>query len=158
MGSPGMTMFRCRVEGDGESRVIRLGARPVELDRRELAAQPGVAGYSSRDVIVGVRPEAIFLGERSRRGRQLRGLVEFQEVLGSSVVAFFRIDGNHGIDRDHGPTSTNDAGESPLESSAGVLTPARFAAATRFTPGDIVELELEEGALRFFDPETGAAI
>jgi hypothetical protein len=39
-----------------------------------------------------------------------------------------------------------------------VLTPARFAAATRFTPGDVVELELEVGALRFFDPETGAAI
>jgi multiple sugar transport system ATP-binding protein len=161
MGSPGMTMFECPVERQGDDVFVRFGEHRVVVDERERSSQPAVAGYAGRDIIAGVRPEAIELCAEADSPRRLRARVEFQEVLGSSVVAFFFIEGSQGIGHAerHGRVAVGLNGDEPDPIAAStVLTPGRFPAALRFTPGDSVDLRLADGAMRFFDAETGNAL
>ena len=161
MGSPGMTMFECAVEQQGGALSVRFGQQSVRVDKLEREAQPGIAGYAGRDVIVGIRPEAVELCDESHSPRQIRARVEFQEVLGSSVVAFFFIEGSQGVGgaHQHGRVAVglNGDGEDATGSAA-MLTPGRFPASMRFTPGDVVDLRLAGGAMRFFDQTTGNAL
>jgi multiple sugar transport system ATP-binding protein len=161
MGSPGMTMFECPVRSDGDSLSVRLGDHVIEVDELERQAQPAIARYSGSDVIVGIRPEGIFLRTGTGSTRRVRAQVEFQEVLGSSVIAFFLIEGSHGLAGAHRHgrivVSVNGDEESAPPAST-VLTPGRFPSAVRFTAGEVVDLCFAEGALRFFDPETGVAV
>jgi multiple sugar transport system ATP-binding protein len=160
MGSPGMTMFECPVERQGDDVLIRFGEHGVVVDERERVSQPAVVGYAGRDLIVGVRPEAVELCD-AQSARRLRARVEFQEVLGSSVVAFFFIEGSQGVGdaHRHGRVAVDLNGDEPeMTVPSTVLTPGRFPAALRFTPGESLDLRLAHGAMRFFDPETGNAV
>jgi multiple sugar transport system ATP-binding protein len=161
MGSPGMTMFECAVEPQGSALSIRFGEQRVLVDELERHSQPTLAEYAGRDVIVGIRPEAIELCQDAQSARRVHARVEFQEVLGSSVVAFFFIEGSQGV-RDahhHGRVAVGLNGDGPdATTPSAMLTPGRFPASLRFAPGDAVELRLAEGAMRFFDQETGNAL
>jgi multiple sugar transport system ATP-binding protein len=164
MGSPGMTMFECPVAASAGGITVRLGATTVALDEAERRAQPAIERYVGRDVVVGVRPEGLSVCTDAQSSRRLSARVEFQEVLGSSVVGFFVIDGTtsrRGGPQHHGRVAVSvdgDAGTAGEQPRSLVLTPARFPAATRFRPGEVLDLAPAAGALRFFDPDTGVAI
>jgi multiple sugar transport system ATP-binding protein len=161
MGSPGMTMFDCRLEGQGDALTIRFGEQSVLMDEVEREAQPAIAGYAGKDIIVGIRPEAVELSDASHSARRLRARVEFQEVLGSSVVAFFFIEGSQGVRgaQRHGRIALGLNGDGPDATNvSSMLTPGRFPASLRFTPGDVVDLRLASGAMRFFDQLSGNAL
>jgi multiple sugar transport system ATP-binding protein len=161
MGSPGMTMFECSLTRDADTLSVHLGEQRIEVDALEKQVQPAIGGYSKGSVIVGIRPEGIGLCADPRSLRRFRARVAFQEVLGSSVVVFFFIEGSQGIGapHQHGPVAVSENGnESTVVTPPAALTPARFPASVRFTPGEIVDLCVADGAMRFFERETGNAL
>jgi multiple sugar transport system ATP-binding protein len=161
MGSPGMTMFECPVERQGDDVFIRFGEQTVKADELERTGQPALARCAGGEVVVGVRPEAVELCNDTQLPRRLRARVEFQEVLGSSVVAFFFIEGSQGVGaaHRHGRVAVDLDGDEPdVSAPSAVLTPGRFPASVRFTAGETLDLSLAAGAMRFFDRETGNAL
>jgi ABC-type sugar transport system ATPase subunit len=157
-----MTMFECPIGRQTDTLAVRLGSQLIRIDEQERQSQPGIAERAESEVIVGIRPEGIAMCTHEHCSRRVSARVEFQEVLGSSVIVFFMIEGSRGVgpSHRHGRVSVNvDGGGGALDAPrSSVLTPARFAASTRFSPGDVVQLCLAAGAMRFFDRETEIAI
>jgi multiple sugar transport system ATP-binding protein len=162
IGSPAMNF----VEGTLDGGAVRIGDQRLEIDERERGHHGGLTGEAGRRVIVGVRPEhlddaALTTGAS---GRRLKGLVRLTELLGSEVVVHFQIEA--------APAVTPELQELAEDVDEAVLLDeldhhrrirrtafvGRFDAATRVTEDAVAEIAVAPGALRFFDPETGAAL
>jgi multiple sugar transport system ATP-binding protein len=80
-GTPGMNFLSAEVGGDtGDALEVRGSGFQVAVPRRSMP---------SRDVIVGVRPEAIGLAERPGAA-PVTGAVELREVLGPEAILHLR--------------------------------------------------------------------
>jgi multiple sugar transport system ATP-binding protein len=159
MGSPGMTLFEAPVV---EGPAVVCGEQLVHIDERELRAQPAVANYRGRRVIVGVRAEDLALMNGDRGGRGLMARMRFQEQLGSSLIAYFSVDGltrggsiNEDLERrlaDDGPVPSDKLINAPQ------FLPGRFASSATLDRDASTALVVQPGGLRFFDSETGLAV
>ena len=162
MGSPGMTLFETHVAEEQGQPAITIGQQRVVIDGAELAAQPAIAGAAGRTVIAGIRAEDLGPTASAGNGRGFRGELRFQEQLGSSLVAYFSVDGltKGGAVDESLEQRLSDVGEAPTERVVRPphFVPGRFAANTRLTSGSTVDLQITPGALRFFDRETGEAL
>jgi multiple sugar transport system ATP-binding protein len=170
MGSPGMRLFNARLSAADDGLYVELQDHAFELDQREETSQPSIRRFTGRDIIFGVRPESLSLvgsddGAGSVPRRSMPAVVEFQEALGSSVVVYFSVDGltgselretkGGGIEVDVGGTSDQGGDTGP---DTRILMPARLPPSARLAHGERVQLMLRPGAMRFFDPSTGAAL
>jgi ABC-type sugar transport system ATPase subunit len=119
----------CFFEAAASSEDAGVRLRGEAVDVR-LAGAPGLSG----DVTVGVRPEAARLWDAGRDGMvgPLRGTVAYVEALGRETFI--------GVDAAGSRLAVHQEGRSSLQ------------------PGDAVEFGLVPGALRFFAPDTGAAL
>jgi len=122
IGAPAMNFVDVTVRADA-------GATSVEAAGLKLTVNAGaLAAYNGRQVIMGVRPEHLVLGEGAP-GLSFDARVEVVEQLGSEIL---------------------------LETSVGrtSITAARVPAETKIARGDQVRLSAQPGRLHFFDPET----
>ncbi|CRK56475.1 Glycerol-3-phosphate ABC transporter, ATP-binding protein UgpC (TC 3.A.1.1.3) [Alloactinosynnema sp. L-07] len=79
IGSPAMNLLEAAVDGD----TVRLGAWATRMDRA------GLAGLTSRDLVIGVRPESWRITER---GTGLSATIDVVEELGSDGFLYCRAD------------------------------------------------------------------
>ena len=122
IGAPAMNFIDVTVRSEG-------GATSVEAPGFKLTVNAGALGaYNGRQVIMGMRPEHLLLGEGAP-GLSFDARVEVVEQLGSEIL---------------------------LETSVGrtSVTAARVPAETKVARGDQVRLSAQPGRLHFFDPET----
>ena len=83
--------------------------------------------------------------------------------LGSSVIGYFTVKGlTHGdgeltasIQWSSSEAQTDHANQTEETPQ---LLPCRFPASTRLVEGSTVDLRIQPGGLRFFDPQTGEAL
>jgi len=129
IGAPAMNFVDVTIAGEGgtlfaHSPALKLAV--TESSRRVLE------GWQGRQVILGMRPEHLVLGEGAA-GRGFDAKVEVVEQLGSEILLETRV----GDQR---------------------VAVARVVAETPVAAGDHVRLSVQPGRLHFFDPETEAVI
>ena len=156
IGSPSMNLFHGTLEPGGDGRtLVRLGSRTLRLPASLLAERPGLAAYSGREVIVGLRPEIMddaALKPGHPDDMTLDVTVFLAEALGSDLIAHFALDAAQArvVDRDWR--------DQIVPADATGVAVARFGARSGARNGKAVRVAVECDRLHFFDPERGEAI
>jgi multiple sugar transport system ATP-binding protein len=144
IGSPAMNLLRGHLELTGGRVVIILGGQRLVLPDEVLDARPVLGGWVDDEVIVGIRPECLYLDASGPLDLE----VALVEALGSDVLVHFVSDA---------PSVTvADAfdGEEVPETR---LT-ARLAPDVVARVGERLRLGVDAARLHVFDPETGLAL
>ena len=145
MGSPPI----CLLAG-----ALRAGANGPEAEimgaRLPLSARSGLARHLDKEVIVGVRAEAVGLTDAG--AGDLVGVIAFQEDLGASVLT--TVDLAPGAEP---PSLVDDLSESDIPKVARRLK-ANMQAGRRLSLGAPVGVSLDPRRLLFFDPLTKLAL
>ena len=167
IGSPAMNFFEGRLEGlNGATGVAFGDGQRLVVDDAERVLAGGFGGDDGRRVVVGVRPEHLedaTLASATPPERRLRGLVRLRELLGSEVIVHFEVEA--------APVVTEETRDLAEDVDASALTEldnlrathrtsfvGRFAADAPTREDTVAEIAVAGGALRFFDPDTGARI
>jgi multiple sugar transport system ATP-binding protein len=94
IGSPPMNLLAGTVTGSGEDFALQLGALTSPLDATALDVRPGIPRSVGRDIIAGIRPEALGLARNATPGPgRLAGTVAFVEDLGASLLVHLDLAG-----------------------------------------------------------------
>jgi multiple sugar transport system ATP-binding protein len=94
IGSPPMNLLAGTVTGSGEDFALQLGALTIPLDATALDVRPGIPRSVGRDIIAGIRPEALGLARTATPGPgRLAGTVAFVEDLGASLLVHLDLAG-----------------------------------------------------------------
>jgi multiple sugar transport system ATP-binding protein len=133
IGSPAMNLLRGRIEG----RHVVLGGQRLVLPSEALADWP-------RDVVVGIRPEAVHLGG------DLELEVVLVEALGSDLLVHFRTDAPR--------VTISDAFDGEDDAGLESRFTARLSPDLHVEVGDRVRLGVDPERVHFFDPDTGMAL
>jgi multiple sugar transport system ATP-binding protein len=156
IGSPAMNFFTGAIESDA----IRtpMGAIPLHDElRRSLESH----GSTSRDVIVGVRPEdfedAKYAPE-GHRGYEFDANVELTESMGSEIYAHFDFDQGQAIESEELRELQEDAGTSDVPGSASGHAVARVDASSGVKAGERARLWLDTDKLHLFNPSDGLSL
>ena len=167
IGSPAMNFFEGRVgRSNGATSVAFGDGQRLVVDDAEQAVAGGAGLEEGRRVVVGVRPEHLedaVLSAATPSERRLHGLVRLRELLGSEVVVHFEVEA--------APVVTEETRDLAEDVDASALTEldhlrsarrtsfvGRFAAEAPTPEGTVAEIAVSPGALRFFDPDSGARI
>ena len=126
IGSPSMNLITARMDGTS----VVFDHTRVEVPPATMTARPGLAAYSGREVVVGIRPEDY----RAEGDATVELKVNRVESLGSELMAY--LDGGH----------------------EGLEITARLERSAQGQEGERARLAVDRERLYFFDPETGAAI
>ena len=95
IGSPAMNLLDARLERRNGGHEAVLGEQRIALDPELLSDRPALRSFEGREVILGIRPEALEDAEIATDApadRRLKGQVELREALGSEIVAHVGID------------------------------------------------------------------
>jgi multiple sugar transport system ATP-binding protein len=150
IGSPPMNLAQGTIESRDGSVALRLGDSAISLPPR-----PGLA--AGKPVIVGVRPEDIRQAGDSQDGT-IRAAIERVEALGSSLLAYFRIDAEPPAPGGAAAVVTEETLEDAPIIGTGTLFCAALEPRAGLKPGDAVDVVLNTAHLHLFDPETEAAL
>jgi multiple sugar transport system ATP-binding protein len=144
IGSPAMNLLRGRLELL-EGRVVAvLGGQRLVLPDEVLAARPVIGGWVDEEVVIGIRPECLRLGD------DLVLEVALVEALGSDLLVHFVTDAPR--------VTISDAFDGEEDAGLEARLTARLAPDLAVQVGDRVGLGLDLGRVHFFDPETGLAL
>jgi multiple sugar transport system ATP-binding protein len=158
IGSPAMNLLRGRLLGAGTHAILQLGSSQIELPETLLAATPSLVQYLDRELVVGIRPEALSAAA-DPAAPHIVGPVALVEALGSDVLAHVDLDAPAVLAGDllevaeelQGPD-----GDGALPETARLT--ARLDPATRPRLGERLGLCLDLDRLHFFDPQSERAI
>jgi multiple sugar transport system ATP-binding protein len=157
IGSPAMNFLRARLHRSNGRVIAELGSMSLELLARELPES--VAKRTGRDVIVGLRPEHL---EAARRDGWpvLSAPVTLAEPVGSEVIVHLELDAPPVVTRDTTElASDSGASETQLvENGRHTSLTACLRSCRPVDRGQTLTLSIDPASLRFFDPETEAAL
>jgi multiple sugar transport system ATP-binding protein len=165
IGSPAMNMLEAAVERRDDVLSVVAGDSRIELVDEILAARPALTAYEGRPVVLGIRPEALedaALADGARHAR-LHGMAELREALGPEMLVHFSIAARQAV-TDEVRELAEDVGDDRALGQLAEGPPPRATLVGRFSPhtrvreGDRIEVAVDQRALHFFDPDTGAAI
>jgi multiple sugar transport system ATP-binding protein len=165
IGSPAMNMAGAElVRGEG-GMLVTFGGMSLAVPDSVMQSRPGLAGYTGKHVVVGIRPEDIedpeFVTNPSP-GARMTVTVDVREAMGAEVYAHFTVDTPPVLTEDTRDLAA-DAGldMSDLSSPTAPDTSqfvARLDPHTRAAEGEPIELHVDMRALHVFDRETGEAV
>ena len=149
-----MNLYDGVVTLSGDGGTIQLGSQQLTLAPESLAARPGLRGYDSRPVVLGVRPEdfedaAMVAGPTV--GSTLKGQVNLLESLGSEIMVHFALDAARVDSGD--PDGVEETVATGTTNAVG-----RFHPRSRVRIGETIEVAVANENLHFFDHETHQAI
>ena len=160
IGSPAMNLFR----GVLDDRAVVLGQQRLELPPRLLDQRPALAGYSGREVAVGIRPEHLVAsGTADGSLPRLRGEVRFAETLPPERLVYATVAAPPVVTEDvlEIAQDVDEAAVERLEELAEeqfVLACARFDVAVKAPERGPYEFGVLVDRIHFFDLKTGTAI
>jgi multiple sugar transport system ATP-binding protein len=161
IGTPPMNLLAADVAVDNGLVSVALGGSNVPLTDAVLARYPSVRGYGGRQVVVGIRADDLHTVRDRPDLPTLSAHLELIEALGSTSMAYFKVDA---------PTvrvSAHDADEELEEDEGGEgVTAARPNLVASVSARAALDLRLDEevpvavdvGGLHFFDEATGAPL
>ena len=165
IGSPSMNLLQGHLALSGDGAVVTLGEESLELPASVLAERPALRAHDGRDVVVGIRPEALADAslEQAPEGRRMRAEVELREALGAEVMLHVCVNARAAVTDEARALAAviDDAAIEALErqvheNRAAVV--ARFAPSSRARVGDVIDMAVDVTQLHLFDPATGLAI
>jgi multiple sugar transport system ATP-binding protein len=163
IGSPAMNMLEAQLERQNGNLRVEVGDQTLMLDAQALEARPALVDYENRDVVVGIRPEALedaALADGVPPDRRLHGKVELREGLGSEIVVHLAVQARPAVTEEVRELA-EDIGEEPpvgLAEEGETVIVARFDPHSRVQEGETAEVAVDTTALHFFDPDTGLGI
>jgi multiple sugar transport system ATP-binding protein len=163
IGSPAMNMIEAQLERQNGDLRVKTGDQALALDAQTLEQRPDLAEYEGREVVVGIRPEALedaALSDGAPADRRLHGKVELREGLGSEIVVHLAVHARSADTEDVRELAEDIGEELPVEDAPEGETTivARFDPSSRVKEGETVEVAVDTRALHFFDPGTGLGI
>jgi multiple sugar transport system ATP-binding protein len=163
IGSPAMNFADAQFTRDDGPAVTFAGYR-LSVPPEEIDANPQLAGYLGKRVIVGIRPsdfEDASIGDGQGGSGRMAITAGVTEELGSEIHVIFTIDAppvEH-ASLAQAAESDDDADEATAALAGGKsLWTARVSARSRVRPGQPLELSVDTHNLQFFDPESGLSI
>jgi multiple sugar transport system ATP-binding protein len=162
-----MNFFEGTVAGAAGAISVTFGdGQRLAVDGAELKLAPQLEHAVGRQLIVGVRPEHLEDAALVKDGpteRRLRGLVRLRELLGSEIVVHFEVEAApvvreevREIAADVDPSVVAELDH--LRRARRTAFVGRFGVGSQAQEGAAAEIQVAAGALRFFDPGTGARL
>jgi multiple sugar transport system ATP-binding protein len=162
IGTPPMNLLAADVVSRNGTVEVTLGTQRLPLSDATLTRYPRIEGYYGRSVVVGIRADDLHFARERTDLPSLDARLELVEALGSTSMAYFKVDAptvRPGIDR------ADEELEADEESGQGV-TAARPNPVASFAAAEALSLRLDEqisvavdvAKLHFFDEETGAPL
>jgi multiple sugar transport system ATP-binding protein len=162
IGTPPMNLLSGSVSSRNGTVEVALGSHRLALAEQALKRYPGVRRYDGRGVVVGIRADDLHFARERSDLPTLEAHLELVEALGSTSMAYFKVDAatvRPGADR------ADEELEAEEGSGEGV-TAARPNLVASFTAQEALGLRLDEripvavdvAKLHFFDEETGAPL
>ncbi len=153
IGSPAMNLVATRLETRDGRYVVPFGQSEIVVPPSLLERRPGLATHAGGEIILGVRPEDIEDGAKSRGTDGIVGVVVARtESLGSELVVYFEPE-RVGAGVNGGPMSIDVMGN-----PRGTPLTARLGRGATMTEGSACRLAVDLEQLYFFDRQSGAAI
>jgi multiple sugar transport system ATP-binding protein len=167
IGSPAMNFFEGSLEVGADGTTVAFGdGQRLAVDETERSLAGALGERNGAGVVVGVRPEHLedaAIATEVPANRRLKGLVRLRELLGSEVVVHFEVeaapvvrDEVREIAQDVDPAALSELDH--LRSARRTAFVGRFGVESSAREGDVAEIAVTPGALRFFDRETGDRI
>jgi multiple sugar transport system ATP-binding protein len=132
MGSPAMNLLKARIETSGRDVAVTLERPNAEPLRLAVPHNGALSAYAGRDVVFGIRPEALTDPDGADRNAKFVAegdcLIEVVEPAGSDTFAVTRLGGKEIV--------------------------ARLRADARIAPGQTSRLAFNLDKAVFFDPES----
>jgi len=153
IGSPAMNLFRARLTPVDDGLVAMFGRYRLPLDDRLLAETPTLRTWADREVVLGIRPEAMedaALDPTASPDRVIELRVDLVEALGAELLIHAAVDASL-VDLDP------DDDESGTVARVASLV-ARLSPRSRIEAGDTVKLTVDTSRLHLFDPVTGQTL
>lgn len=140
IGNPGMNLFRTSLLNEAGGLAIDLGGTSLPLPRTVAERHPGIEGWRNRELLAGLRPEAISLADSDTRS-PLSVKIRMVESLGHETV----------IHADCALTTLNADDDTIGEGTTPPLT-AVLQGHHPCKPGETLRLRLASEGLCLFDP------
>jgi multiple sugar transport system ATP-binding protein len=166
LGSPPMNLVRGVFTRAMGRLSVLLGGQLLPVDPVLLRNRPGLAQYLECPVVIGVRPEDMQDANVgwSSSSAVLRAEVDLTEMLGSDLLAHFRIPAPGAVHDDGWEPATQ--ATAPLVNPDDVLdrddrrveVVARFSPRSKARVGDSVHIAVDTARLHAFDLNTGRSI
>ncbi len=154
IGSPSMNMVEARLSRGATGPVVRFGKHELPVVPALLAERPALARYEGREVILGIRPEAMedaaFAPTRPE-SPHLKVICSLREALGSEVLLHFSVGSAEA------PPAEDDDVIEPLGDQGSIFV-ARVNPRTAAREAQQVDLAVDPTRLHFFDLESRDAI
>ncbi len=157
IGTPPMNLVEATVSTNGGVS-IDLGGNQLPIADAALASYPGLAGFSGRSVIVGLRSGDLHPAQGRDDLPQIHARVELVESLGGESMAYFRVNArsvkSEAIEEEEQLAS---AGEETVVGARPNLV-ASFPPHVQLRLGDEVPVAVDTKNLHFFDEASGAPL
>ena len=151
IGAPAMNLREARLNNNANEWSVEMGGIKIPLARGILEKKSSLAGYEGKNVVVGIRPEA--MDDATVTGKKehpiFSAVTELTEALGSDLLVHFPIDAK-AVDAGD-PDALKDLDENPLMI-------ARVDPRSQAKPGEKIEISIDTERMHFFDHETRLAI
>jgi multiple sugar transport system ATP-binding protein len=164
IGSPAMNMIEATLERQNGGYAAKVGEQSITIEAAEVESRPGLAAYTGKEIVLGIRPEDIedaALVPSSPTEQRLRGQTELTEALGSEIMVHFGIKAKHATTEDVRELAEDIGDERAIDEAAAsdsATLVGRFGARSRVRPGQPIEVAVDTRSLHFFDPRTGLGI
>ncbi|MDQ3875170.1 MAG: sn-glycerol-3-phosphate ABC transporter ATP-binding protein UgpC [Actinomycetota bacterium] len=160
IGTPPMNLLEATVAVANGSVSLALGSQRLTLSPEVLARFPAVRSQDQTSLILGIRSDDLHLARSRPDLPTLTARLELLEMLGSSSMAYFRIDASTvrsatGADEEAAEDDENDAAVASRPNLVASL-PARDCLGLRVE--DDVPVAVDVAQAHLFEPESGAPL
>ena len=151
IGAPAMNLREAKLDNAAGEWFLKVGGIKIPLARGILEKRRSLAGYEGKNIVVGIRPEA--MDDPNVTGTKelpvFSAVTELTEALGSDLLVHFPMDAK-AVDAGD-PDALKDLDENPLMI-------ARVDPRSKAKPGEKIEISIDTERIHFFDNETRLAI
>ena len=161
IGSPSMNLMKARLEGSAAALSVKVGSHTLGVEPSVAAANPSLAAFIGKDIVVGIRPEDIEDSEMATEAKPAASRITTEttliEALGSEIIVHFPLDAEPFAIMD-AEFEGEDAVEQTRDSSGRTIYVGRFSPRSRARMGQPLTVDVDTTRMHFFDPATGNAI
>ena len=151
IGAPAMNLREAKLDNAAGEWSLKVGGIKIPLARGILEKRRSLAGYEGKNIVVGIRPEA--MDDPNVTGTKelpvFSAVTELTEALGSDLLVHFPMDAK-AVDAGD-PDALKALDENPLMI-------ARVDPRSKAKPGEKIEISIDTERIHFFDNETRLAI
>ncbi len=161
IGSPSMNLMEAKLTGTGNDLTVQLGPDQLGVDPAVVAANPSLATYVGKNIVVGIRPDdiedAAIVGPDAPASHRLSTETTLIEALGSEIIAHFPLAAEPFYIME-AEFEGADAVEMPKDDQGRTIYVGRFSPRSRARLGSPLEIVIDTSRMHFFDPVNGMAI